>query len=556
MSVTQRLFGTRWPRWTSDWLLSRGERGNDAAGVGTWSGGNAVRLIPHGVDYFAALDRELADVGPGDLVLVAGWRFDGAQRLGPESTVASALAGSASRGALVRGLAWRSHPSWIVGSLQENKSLARTVNRAGGRFLLDHRVRPLGSHHQKFVVIRRAADPDRDVAFVGGIDLARSRADSVEHTGDPLPRDFAAVYGPTPAWHDVQLEIRGPAVRDVEEVFRERWSDPAPMTRLPWHRLPDRVAGLPQQAGALPPPRAAPPARGRARVQLLRTYPARRPGYPFAPDGEFSVARGFVKALQRARRLVYLEDQYLWSAGVGTALDAALRANRDLQVVAVCPRYADQEGRLKVDPALLGQGLALRALSRSVRDRVTLLDIENDDGWPIYVHAKISVIDDVWASVGSSNLNRRSWTHDTELTVAVLDDEHIESIEPIEPVDQTEASDSSDPSDAPLLRSRDGARRFARDTRVQLVREHLGRPEGADADLEDPAQAVQALRDSAAALDAWYDGGQVGPRPPGRLRRRVLQTATPWRRALIAPVYNAVFDPDGRTLRQRLRRRH
>ncbi|MEO9246282.1 hypothetical protein ABDK96_01130 [Citricoccus nitrophenolicus] len=75
MPVTQRLFGTRWPRWTSDWLLSRGERGNDAAGVGTRSGGKAVRLIPHGVDYFAALDRELADVGPGDLVLVAGWRF-------------------------------------------------------------------------------------------------------------------------------------------------------------------------------------------------------------------------------------------------------------------------------------------------------------------------------------------------------------------------------------------------------------------------------------------------------------------------------------------------
>ena len=507
MPVTQRLFGTRWPPWTSDWLLSRGERGNGAAGVGTWSGGNAVRLIPHGVDYFAALDRELADVGPGDLVLVAGWRFDGDQRLGPDSTVASALAGTASRGALLRNLAWRSHPSWIVGSLTENRSLARTVNRAGGRFLLDHRVRPLGSHHQKFVVIRRAADPGRD----------------------------------------------------VEEVFRERWSDPAPLTRLPWHRLPDLVAGLPQQAGALPPPRAAPPARGRARVQLLRTYRARRPGYPFAPAGEFSVARGFVKALQRARRLVYLEDQYLWSAGVGTALDAALRANPDLQVVAICPRYADQEGRLTVDPALLGQGLALRALSRSVRDWVTLLDIENDDGSPIYVHAKISVIDDVWASVGRSNLNRRSWTHDTELTVAVLDDELVEPTGPTEPISRTDPSGptgSPAPSDAPRSPARDGARRFARDTRVQLVREHLGRPEGADADLVDPAQAVQALRDSAAALDAWYDGGQLGPRPPGRLRRRVLQTATPWRRALIAPVYDAVFDPDGRTLRQRLRRRH
>lgn len=65
----------------------------------------------------------------------------------------------------------------------------------------------------------------------------------------------------------------------------------------------------------------------------------------------------------------------------------------------------------------------MRELRPSVRDRITVLDIENADGAPIYVHAKITVIDDVWASVGSANLNRRSWTHDSELTVAVLDDE-------------------------------------------------------------------------------------------------------------------------------------
>lgn len=43
-------------------------------------------------------------------------------------------------------------------------------------------------------------------------------------------------------------------------------------------------------------------------MQLLRTYPNRWPGYPFAPDGERSTARGYAKALCRARRLVYLED--------------------------------------------------------------------------------------------------------------------------------------------------------------------------------------------------------------------------------------------------------
>ena len=39
------------------------------------------------------------------------------------------------------------------------------------------------------------------------------------------------------------------------------------------------------------------------------------------------------------------------------------------------------------------------------------LDLENHQGLPVYVHAKICVIDDVWAAVGSDNFHTRSWTH-------------------------------------------------------------------------------------------------------------------------------------------------
>ena len=41
-------------------------------------------------------------------------------------------------------------------------------------------------------------------------------------------------------------------------------------------------------------------------MQLLRTYPNRHPGYPFAPDGERSVARAYAKALTRARRHLFV----------------------------------------------------------------------------------------------------------------------------------------------------------------------------------------------------------------------------------------------------------
>ena len=51
-------------------------------------------------------------------------------------------------------------------------------------------------------------------------------------------------------------------------------------------------------------------------LQLLRTYPARRRGYPFAPAGARSVARGYSRAIERARSLIYVEDQYFWSSQV------------------------------------------------------------------------------------------------------------------------------------------------------------------------------------------------------------------------------------------------
>ena len=58
----------------------------------------------------------------------------------------------------------------------------------------------------------------------------------------------------------------------------------------------------------------------------------------------------------------------------------------------------------------------MRELMRVAPGRVAAYGIENHAGTPVYVHAKVCVIDDVWASIGSDNFNRRSWTHDSELS--------------------------------------------------------------------------------------------------------------------------------------------
>ena len=86
------------------------------------------------------------------------------------------------------------------------------------------------------------------------------------------------------------------------------------------------------------------------------------------------------------------------------------------------PRYPDVDGRLALTPNMVGRQQAIETCRRAAPDRVHIFDVENHAGTPVYVHAKVCVIDDIWASVGSDNFNRRSWTHDSELSCAVLDD--------------------------------------------------------------------------------------------------------------------------------------
>ena len=527
----------------TDWLLTAGGRGNYASEVDrrhadglAWSGGNQVRPLVHGGSYFPELLRCVSLMQAGDLLMFTDWRGDPGDLLdGAGTAISDVFSAAASRGVVVKGLIWRSHLDRLSFSEQQNRHLGEQIEAAGGECLLDMRVRPGGSHHQKFVVLRHPGRPELDVAFVGGIDLCHSRHDTAAHEGDPQAEPIAPIYGPTPAWHDIQLAVRGPAVGDVETVFRERWDDPQPLTRNPVNRASERLHRDERSSGPLPDRLPDPPSCGRAHVQILRTYPylGRTRRYPFAPRGERSVARAYDHAVARAHRLIYLEDQYFWSSEVVGCFTRALDANPTLNLIVVIPHYPDQNGRISLPINLVGREDALRDVYAAGGDRVAVYGVENHAGTPVYVHAKVRVIDDVWASVGSDNINRRSWTHDSELSCAVVDS----------------ALDEREP--LAIDRFGDRARRFARELRLELAREHLDRADGDDADLVDPCRAFQALRESADRLQAWHDGGQRGERPPGRLRPYVLSPMSRGTRTWAAPLYRALADPDGRPPRLR-----
>ncbi len=512
----------------AQWLLLPAERGNeqtrldDAHREKAWSEGNVVRPLIHGATYFAELYERIEATGAGDVIVFADWQGDADEQLlgEPGSEILAVLGRAASRGVDVRGLVWHSRPAAAAGDLGDNEEFGARLRAQGVEAWLDMRVRNRGSHHQKFVVLRHQDDATRDVAYVGGIDLCHSRRDDGTHGGDPQAYEMANEYGATPPWHDVQAEITGPAVYDVETVFRERWEDPAPLDGSPsrWRRRGRRsepAVRSPLSAQRPPPP---PVTGGTHVVQLLRTYPdlPSGRGYPFAEGGERSVARGYTKAIERARRLIYVEDQYLWGRHVGDMFMKALERHPELFIIGVTPLYPDLEGVLGRLPQLEGRRRAMQDLLAVAPDRVAIYGLENDAGTPIYVHAKACVIDDTWTTIGSDNFNRRSWTHDSELSTVVFD-----------------------------RLSEYGSR-----LRLTLAAEHLGRdvddPDAARADCLHPADMFATYASSAARLDAWCAGGRTGPRPPGRLR-----TSTPPDLSLLARVaasapYALMHDPDGR----------
>jgi phosphatidylserine/phosphatidylglycerophosphate/cardiolipin synthase-like enzyme len=135
----------------------------------------------------------------------------------------------------------------------------------------------------------------------------------------------------------------------------------------------------------------------------------------------------------------------------------------------------------------------------------------------------------VWTAVGSDNFNRRSWTHDSELTAAIWD----------------EGGSASNSPDS-----------FAAELRTALAREHLDLTDDQPPDLRDPEALFGAFAECAAALQRWHDGGRRGRRPRGRLRPlgpSALKRQTRW---WATPLSRLVYDPDGRPTMMRLRNQY
>jgi phosphatidylserine/phosphatidylglycerophosphate/cardiolipin synthase-like enzyme len=447
------------------------ERALDPSGPGLWASGGpppragcTVEVLIDGAEALPRLAEELHKARSH--VHLAGWFMspDFALVREPVRVELRTLLAELAERIPVRILLWAGSPLPLF--RPDRKDVARTLQSLtfGTKIevVADPKERPLHCHHEKIAVI------DDDVALVGGIDLTTEAGDRFDTSAHRARGELG--------WHDAACLLRGPAVADVAAHFVQRWHD---------------VTG-----DTLPEPSPSPQA-GDVEVHVVRTVPEHI--YETVHHGDFRILESYVRALRSAQRLVYLENQFLWSSEIVQILldKVAHPPSDDFRLVLVLPANPndgrdDTRGQLAdLIEADDGAGRVLACTLRALGERGPC---------PVYVHAKIGVVDDCWLTLGSANLNEHSLFNDTEMNVVTCDAQ------------------------------------LAQATRVRLWAEHLERPR--DEVSADAARVVDEIWKPIA--EEQYERRQAGLPPTHRLC--LLPGVSRRSRRLLGPLQGLLVD--------------
>lgn len=312
---------------------------------------------------------------------------------------------------------------------------------------------PLGAcHHQKIVAI------DDSLAFCGGIDMTDGRWDDRGHLDDNPLRCLKNGDCAEP-WHDASTVMSGPAAAALSELARARWT-----------RAHDAEVDETFKPGADICPPSIDPAFRDVPVAIARTAPpeADRPGIHEIEDL-------YLDAIAAARDCIYIESQYFCADSITRAIGRRLAEPDGPDIVVVNPFAA--QNHIEDQAMHVTRSRMVRQLrANDPHGRFRILFPVTEGGQPIYVHAKIMVVDDMMLRIGSSNIDRRSMGFDTECDVAIA------------------ARD-------------DATRALIRDVRDGLLAEHLG------LDRAEVSQEIARQGRLAAGLDRLCRVGGRGLRP-------------------------------------------
>jgi phosphatidylserine/phosphatidylglycerophosphate/cardiolipin synthase-like enzyme len=347
--------------------------------------GNRVEVLIDGETALTAMAQVIAEAKHH--IHITGWHItpDFALTRGEKPVILSELLAEMSEEVAVRVLIWAGAPMPLLRPWRGDvrKVRDRLIEEGRIQCALDSHERPMHCHHEKTIVV------DDTIAFVGGIDLTNFQGDRWDQHHHP-GRD-------SQGWHDVALRIEGPAVQDVADNFALRW-----------------LATTGERLPASKPPAKA----GEIAVQIVRTMPDHM--YEQRPQGDFRILESYINALTSAQRFIYLENQYLWSPEILEVLRAKLThpPTPDFRLVLLLPAKPTEGG----DDTRGQLGTLVQADADAGRLLACSLYAPGDQSdQPVYVHAKVGIVDDAWLTIGSANLNEHSLFNDTEMNAVIRD---------------------------------------------------------------------------------------------------------------------------------------
>lgn len=222
--------------------------------------------------------------------------------------------------------------------------------------------------HRKVLIV------DGKTAFTGGVNISASYAKSSLFRSASRPTNKDDV-----GWRDTHIKIEGPAVHAFQWLFIRQW------TKADKYDLPE--------ADYFPTPVIA----GDKVVRVLGSE----------PDGHFEIYKAYALAMQEAKKSIHLTSAYFVpDRQTVDALKAA--AKRGVDVKIVVPGVSDV-GLV----VYAGHGFYDELLEAGVKIYKLKLAV---------LHAKTAVIDGKWSTVGSTNIDMRSFLHNSEINVIVMGD--------------------------------------------------------------------------------------------------------------------------------------
>ena len=354
--------------------------------------GNKIEVLIDGGEAFPTFLEAMSNATSH--VHIAGWLLSESFKVvrGEEPVAVRDFLGELAERVDVRLLLWGGAPippMMRPSRKQTREKAEKVVHGTRIKLGLDSKERPMHCHHEKLIVV------DDEIAFVGGIDWTTFGGDRFDTSSHP-PRGELG-------WHDVSTRLEGPIVSDVIEHFSMRWEE----------TTEERLWAPPEQ-----------PEAGSSEVQLIRTVPERI--YKAVPKGDFRVLEAYMRAFRAAQHFIYIENQFLWSPRVVDCLAQKLAEppSDDFRLICVLPSHPttgedDTRGQLaQLAEADDGRGnfVACGVWARGAGSHSD----------PIYIHAKVCIVDDRWMTIGSANLNNHSLFNDSEVNVVTSDSELIE----------------------------------------------------------------------------------------------------------------------------------